>query len=153
MNFTICPKIMLNVQRQISHQASQGEILEPLRSLEHPSGQIMDKSIERAATNGHLQTSCYQNGKLITAFTTGSCFPWEIQHFTKPSHINFKCHLLFPESSCVARTAAPVNCSFCTPARVTLGGNSDKLIKWQQLKLPGTGNMCHLSYSKLTVRF
>lgn len=54
MNFTMSPKIMLNLQWQISHQASQGEILEPLRSLEHPSGQIMDKSTERAATNGHL---------------------------------------------------------------------------------------------------
>lgn len=29
--------------------------------------------------------------------------------------------LLFPESSCAARAAAPVQRSFCTPARVTLG--------------------------------
>lgn len=27
-------------------------------------------------------------------------------------------------------------------------GNSDKLIKWQQLKLPGTGNTCHFSNSR-----
>lgn len=51
----------------------------------------MNKSTERAATNGQLQTSCYQNGKLIPAFTTGSCFPWENQRFTEPSHINFRC--------------------------------------------------------------
>lgn len=76
----------------------------------------MDKSIERAATNEQLQTSCCHNGKLIPAFTVSSCFLWETKHFTEPSHVNFKCPSAAPGCSC----AAPVNCSFCSPARVTL---------------------------------
>lgn len=51
-------------------------------------------------------TDCtYKYGKLIP-----------LNQVTSTSDV----HLLFHDSSCAARTAAPVSSSFCTPARVTL---------------------------------
>lgn len=82
----------------------------------------MDRSIEKAATTGQLQTSCN---------------PWRMENWSqlllrvpvsqgKSNNLlnqvtaTSSVHLWFCESSRAARTAAPVNCSFCTPARVTL---------------------------------
>lgn len=88
---------------------------------EHPSGP------------NHGQThweSCYQQAAsnfLPPEWKTDPSLYYRFPVFHGKSNILLKqvmstsnVHLLCCESSCVARTAAPVNCSFCTPARVTL---------------------------------
>lgn len=104
-----------------------------------------------------------------------SCYQWASSNFLLPewkTHPSFYYRFLFPMgnptfywtkshqlqmSTCCSMRALVQQgqqhlwtAHFAPQPGLHSGGNSDKLIKWQQLKLPGTGSMCHLSNSKLT---
>lgn len=114
---------MLNLQRIISNQTSQGVILEPLTSLNIQGAQIMDKRPESCyqwAASSFLPPEWKTDPSFYYRFPFPMGNPMGFQsNFTEPSHITLRCPPAVQWELLCSKASSTCELLILHPARIT----------------------------------